>query len=121
MKFALLLLVSLLPLSLAQGGTMSQALEISSFKVQQGVSAEAVMAAATALNTTLEELGMVSRMLAYDEETETWSDIILWESGEAASAAPEVMMQREDAGAFFALMVPESVTMQHLSIMSTSQ
>lgn len=98
---------------------MSQALEISSFKVREGVSAGAVVEAATALRATLKELGMTSRTLAYDEETKTWFDVVLWESSEAARAAPDLMMQRDDAGAFFALMVPESVTMQHSVVMST--
>lgn len=104
----------------AQGENMSQALEISTFKVIEGTSAKAVIDTANALNEILKGLGMVSRTLSYDETNNLWADVILWKSSETAKAAPDIMMQQHEAGAFFALMISESITMQHLTVISTS-
>lgn len=76
--------------------------------------------AANALNTKLKELGMLSRHLSYNEETGVWVDVIVWESSGTAKAAPENMIKDDKAGAFFALMLPESVTMQHLRVMASA-
>jgi hypothetical protein len=96
---------------------MTQVLEISRFQVLSGTPASHIIGAANALNETLTSLGRLHRTLVYSEDTKRWQDIILWESEQAAQAAPEIIMQHNDAGTFFALMVPESIVMQHFKVM----
>ncbi len=90
--------------------------EIVTFRAAHGVAQDTLAEAASGLNAFLDGRdGFVSRTLSCDAEG-TWTDYVIWTDLAKAKAAAEKIMAEPVAGAFMALVDPESVKMIHAPI-----
>ena len=60
--------------------------------------------------------GFIKRTLAYNEEDNSWTDLVYWRSLDDAKKASEVMMELPIMGEFMSLVQAESISMQHQEI-----
>ncbi len=90
--------------------------EIVTFRAADGVSPGAMAQAASGMKPFLDGRdGFVSRTLSCDADG-TWTDYVVWTDLATAKAAAEAIMSEPVAGAFMALIDPDSVKMIHAPI-----
>ena len=88
--------------------------ELAIFKTNEGVTPEALLETAEAVSEWAKrQPGFISRDLTYSSESDTWIDVVWWESMEAAHAAAEVAMTSESCAPMFALIDLEGTQMLH--------
>lgn len=84
------------------------------FRTRPDVDTSTVLAMAQAMQADVARLpGYRQRQLARAEDGR-WLDAILWQDDASAQAAMLAVMQLPSCGAFFALIEPGSIDMQHL-------
>lgn len=90
--------------------------EIVTFRAAEGTDDADLARAAAALEPFLQgREGFVSRHLSRAEDG-IWTDYVLWTDLARAKAAAAAIMSEPVAGAFMALIDPESVTMTHAPV-----
>ena len=94
-------------------------IEIVTFKLADGISPEAFVAASGAVTAfARSQAGFVSRRLSMAEDG-TWMDHVHWSSMEAAQAAQTAFPAQESLAPFMAMINPEGMTMTHHALMDT--
>lgn len=97
---------------------MKSVIEIVQFKLSQNATSEQLIAASEQSQKFVSSLqGFEYRSLSFDQDSNTWTDVVYWDSMENAKAAGEQFMACEDCQPLMALIDPDSVIMQHQSIM----
>jgi hypothetical protein len=88
--------------------------EIAIFKTKEGVSREQLLDTVDAVSKwALEQPGFISRDLTYSEDSDTWIDVVWWESLDAAHTAADVSMTSESCAPMFAAIDLEGTQMLH--------
>lgn len=96
---------------------MKSVIEIVRFKLLNDVTADQLIAASKQSQKFVSSLdGFEYRSLSYDQESQSWTDVVYWDSMDNAKSAGEKFMSSEDCQPLMALIDPESVIMQHQSI-----
>lgn len=98
-----------------------QVLELVSFKAKSGVALEQVVE----LNKEVMEVvrkfdGFVYRSLAFQEQSQTWLDVVYWQDAASATAAQEKFMQSKICQQLMEVVDVESTHMQHADILLSS-
>jgi len=97
--------------------TTSPVAELVTFRLIKSADPQAFVAAARAIEPLLHATGQVkSRTLSCGEDG-TWSDHITWTSMAAATTAANAMMADPTAAPMMQMIDPETVDMQHRTIM----
>lgn len=97
---------------------MKSVIEIVRFKLLQDVSKEQLITATEKSQKFVSSLnGFEYRSLSFEQESETWTDVVYWDSMDNAKAAGEQFMSSKECAPLMALIDPESVIMQHQTIM----
>lgn len=91
-------------------------LEIVSFKLNDGVTDGAFLAAAHGTEALLRDRGALVRRYLVRDDTALWTDVIEWTSMEAALAAAEAVMQHPDFAPFGGMIDGDTVDMRHAPI-----
>jgi len=100
---------------------MSKVIEIVNFKIKKQYDRPAFLKANQSMAQFLEEQpGMLTRSLCLNEETNAWVDIVYWQNMALALAAQEAFMQSPLCVDFGDQIDKQSVTIQHIKIMSES-
>jgi hypothetical protein len=114
---ALMFTLCALPADLARAGGTDPVLEVVSFRLTQGTTAAAFLAAARATEAPLRrQPGFLSRQLTRAADG-TWTDHVTWASLPQALSAAEAMMAEPAFGPFVALIDPTSMQMRHDTIL----
>jgi hypothetical protein len=109
---ALMLGLLMAPADMARAGD-GPVLEVVTFRLAEGVSDAAFLAAAEATAAPLRrQPGFVARSLTRRADG-GWTDLVTWTSLSAATAGAEAMMADPAFGPFVALIDPASVEMRH--------
>lgn len=88
--------------------------ELAIFKLKEGVGRDQLMATVDAVTEWAKrQPGFVSRDLTYSAESDTWVDVVWWESIESAHAASEAAMTSESCAPMFGLIDLEGTQMIH--------
>lgn len=96
---------------------MQPTLEQVRFRTQEDVTEDALLQAAETTSSWLKQQpGFSYRTLVCDTDG-TWTDLIYWSSLENAKAASEAFMGSVETKPFMALIDPETVKMQHFSML----
>ncbi|MFM2587134.1 hypothetical protein [Vibrio sp. TBV020] len=97
---------------------MKSVIEIVRFKLLNNVPTEQLITATENSQKFVSSLdGFEYRSLSFDQETDTWTDVVYWDSMENAKAAGDQFMSSKECAPLLALIDPESVIMQHQTIM----
>ena len=92
----------------------SAVVEIAIFKTREGVSREQLLDTVDAVSRWAQEQpGFISRDLTYSEESDTWIDVVWWESLGAAQKAADVSMTSDSCAPMFAAIDLEGTQMLH--------
>lgn len=92
---------------------MTKTVEIVTFRLNDGCTAQDFAKAAAGIEPFLRETGgMIRRTLSADADG-LWTDHILWDSEEAAKSAAAAVMQHPAAGPMMAMIDGPSATMRH--------
>jgi len=98
-----------------------QVIEIVTFKTKPGISQEDFLAIDTVALKDVEKLnGFLYRSLAFNKESAIWTDIIYWESAEAAKLGEAEFMKSEACQEVMAAVEKESTVMQLSDILYSS-
>ena len=92
-------------------------MEIVTYRLIDGIDAEAHLADARATEAYLRGTGAVRRRALTVDEDGVWTDMIEWTSLDAARAAEEAAMSRPEFAAFFGAMDGKTVDMRHCPIL----
>ena len=96
---------------------MDNVVEIVTFKLLENTDHEQLIEASKQSQKFIANLpGFQYRSTSYNSETDTWTDIVYWDSLESAKAASEKFDSSPDCQPLMALIDPQSVDMQHQSI-----
>jgi hypothetical protein len=88
--------------------------ELAIFKLKDGVTRDQLLATVDGVTEWAKrQPGFVSRDLTYSDESDTWIDVIWWESADAAHAAAEAAMTSESCAPMFGLIDLEGTQMIH--------
>jgi hypothetical protein len=88
--------------------------EIAIFKVKEGVTRAQLLGTVDAVSEWVKrQPGFVSRDLTYSADSDSWIDVIWWESLEQAHAAAEAAMTSESCAPMFAAIDLEGTEMLH--------
>jgi heme-degrading monooxygenase HmoA len=94
--------------------TTSGVVEIAIFKTKEGVTPEALLATVDPVSRWAQEQpGFISRDLTYAEDSDTWIDVVWWDSLDAARAAADVSMTSEACAPMFDAIELEGTQMLH--------
>ncbi|HEV2757660.1 MAG TPA: hypothetical protein VG318_18015 [Actinomycetota bacterium] len=97
-----------------QRETERQVVEIAIFKTKEGVTRDQLLATAGAVSEwATAQPGFVSRDLTYSADTDTWIDVVYWDSLDAAHAAAEAATTSESCAPMFAAIDLEGTQMLH--------
>jgi len=97
---------------------MKSVIEIVRFKLLESATSEQLVSASEQSQKFVSSLeGFEYRSLSFDKDSNTWTDVVYWDSMENAQAAGKQFMSCEDCQPLMALIDPESVIMQHQTIM----
>lgn len=97
---------------------MKSVVEIVSFKLLPNTPHEQLIAAAEQSQRFVSQLdGFQYRSTSFNQENEVWTDVVYWDSMEAAQAAGQQFANCEDCAPLMALIDPATVDMQHQTIM----
>jgi hypothetical protein len=97
-----------------QQGNDGQAVEIAIFKVKEGITSDQLLATVDAVSEWAKrQPGFISRDLTYSADSDSWIDVIWWESLDAASTAAELAMTSESCAPMFAVIDLEGTQMLH--------
>lgn len=102
-------------------GKANNVVELVSFKLKEGVSAEALLATNPAVQAYVTSLpGLLYRSVSLNDETNEWTDIVYWETLANAEHASQVFMDSPACQEMVALIDPDSVRMQHTEVFFSS-
>ena len=88
--------------------------ELAIFKVKEGVSRDELLETADAVSEWAKrQPGFISRDLTYSPESDTWIDVVWWDSMDAAHKASEVAMTSDSCAPMFSLIDLEGTQMIH--------
>lgn len=88
--------------------------ELAIFKLKDDATREQLLETAGAVSEwARRQPGFVSRDLTYSAESDTWIDVVWWESIDAAHAAAEAAMTSESCAPMFGLIDLEGTQMLH--------
>lgn len=88
--------------------------ELAIFKTNEGVTREELLATVEPVSEwARQQPGFISRDLTYASDTNTWIDVLWWESLGAAHAAAEAAMTSESCSPMFALIDMQATQMIH--------
>ena len=88
---------------------MSNVIEATSFRLKQGITVEAFLAANQEVNAWVQaQAGFQSRLLTQKEDA-GWLDILIWENETVASEIDELFYKDMGDSEFMQLLDPESV------------
>lgn len=97
---------------------MKSVIEIVSFKLLPNTPHEQLIAAAQQSQRFVSRLeGFQYRSTSFNQENETWTDVVYWDSLKSAQAAGEQFTRCEDCAPLMALIDPATVDIQHQTIM----
>lgn len=97
-----------------QQSKQSEVMEIATFKTKEGVTRKHFLGTIDAVSRWAEQQpGFISRNLTYATESDTWIDVIWWESLDAAETAMQVAETSESCAPMFAAIDMESIQMLH--------
>ena len=97
-----------------QESSKGHVVELAIFKVKDGVSREQLLETADGVaGWARNQAGFISRDLTYSAETDTWIDVVWWESLAAAHAASEAALTSESCAPMFGLIDLEGTQMIH--------
>lgn len=93
---------------------MNSVIEMVSFKLAAGVTKQDLLTATEESHAAVAKWdGFQYRSLSYNEELQTWTDIVYWQSMETAQAAAEAFIHCAACQALAALVDKDTVIMQH--------
>ncbi len=96
---------------------MKSVIEIVRFKLLDNVTAEQLIEASEQSQKFVSSLeGFEYRSLSYDKDSDSWTDVVYWDSMDNAKSAGEKFKSCEDCQPLMALIDPATVIMQHQSI-----
>jgi hypothetical protein len=114
---ALMFTLCALPADLSRAGGADSVLEVVSFRLTQGTTDAAFLAAARATEAPLRrQPGFLSRQLTRTEDG-IWTDHFTWASLPQALSAAEAMMAEPAFGPFVTLIDAASIQMRHDTIL----
>jgi hypothetical protein len=88
--------------------------EIAMFKTKKGISREQLLGTVDAVSEwARRQRGFISRDLTYSAESDTWVDVIWWETLDDARAAAEAAMTSESCTPMFQAIDLEGTQMVH--------
>lgn len=100
---------------------INNVVELVSFKLKAGVSADALMATNPAVQAFVSSLpGLLYRSVSLNHDTNEWTDIVYWETLANAEHASQVFMESPACQEMVALIDPETVRMQHTEVQFSS-
>ena len=89
-------------------------LELVTFKLKPGVTEDQFAAANESVTAWAKrQPGFVSRSLSFNEEEDTYIDVVYWESLAAAQCAGGLSLKSEECAPLFEMCQPESVKLVH--------
>ncbi|SON51968.1 hypothetical protein [Vibrio tapetis] len=93
---------------------MQQVIEIVSYKANENVSEQDMIAASEQSHKFIASLpGFLYRSVSHNPETQSWTDVVYWRNLDDAKSAGEQFMQSADCQPLVALISQESLSMQH--------
>ncbi|MBL4831278.1 MAG: hypothetical protein JKY55_15500 [Aliivibrio sp.] len=93
---------------------MNPVVELVTFELNSGVTEQQMTAAVEKSQLFVKHLpGFLYRSVCKHEETNTWSDIVYWQSKEEAHSAAEAFCTSEQTKELMTLINAETVKMQH--------
>lgn len=97
-----------------QQSVPGHAVEIAIFKTQDGVTREQLLETVDAVSEWAKaQPGFISRDLTYSAESDSWIDVVWWESLTAAHAAADSAMTSDSCARMFAAIDLEGTQMIH--------
>jgi hypothetical protein len=88
--------------------------EIAIFKTKEGVSKDQLLGTVDAVSRWAQEQpGFISRDLTHSEDTDTWIDVVWWQSLDAAHTAADVSMSSQACAPMFGAIDLEGTQMLH--------
>ncbi|HYO61633.1 MAG TPA: hypothetical protein VEU29_07015 [Actinomycetota bacterium] len=97
-----------------QHDSSDQVVEIAIFKTKPEVTRDQLLETVDAVSGWAQaQPGFVSRDLTYSAESDSWIDVVWWESLDAAHAAAEAAMTSESCAPMFAAIDLEGTQMLH--------
>lgn len=97
---------------------MKSIVEIVCFKLADNATSEKLIAASEQSQKFVStQPGFEYRSLSFDNDSNTWTDVVYWDSIENAKKAGEQFVACPDCQPLMALIDPASVIMQHQTIM----
>ena len=101
---------------------MTQAVEILQFKINENVTEADFLKSNDEFEMFLyEQSGMMYRSLCKSNSTNTYTDIVYWESLEQAKFAQQAFLDSPLCQAFMQCIEKDSVILDHLDILAQSQ
>jgi len=92
-----------------------------SFKLKDGVSADALLATNPAVQDFVSNLpGLLYRSVSLNPDTREWTDIVYWATRADAEHASQVFMDNPACQEMVALIDPDSIHMQHSEVLFSS-
>ncbi|KGK21853.1 hypothetical protein DC58_14220 [Vibrio navarrensis] len=100
---------------------MEQVIEMVSFKLIEGTSAQTYIAASEQSQAFVaSQPGFLYRSLSHDTASDSWTDVVYWQDMEAAKKAGEQSKSHADCQPLMALIEPNSIDMRHQLIKMSS-
>jgi hypothetical protein len=101
---------------------MSQVVELVHFKLNDGVSDESFLQSNAKFETFINaQQGMLYRSLCKSESSETFIDIVYWQSMDDAKNAQNAFFESDHCKAFMEDINKESVSLEHVNVLAQSQ
>jgi hypothetical protein len=92
----------------------SHVVEMAIFKLRDGVTRDQLLRTVEPVSEwAMRQPGFISRDLTYSSDSDTWIDVLWWESLEAAHTAAEVALTSESCAPMFELIDMEAAQMLH--------
>lgn len=99
---------------------MQPTLEQVTFRIQEGISDADFLTASENIGVWVKKQPGFSYRTLVRKSDGQWSDLVYWSSEEAAKSASEKFMQAEELKEFMTMIKPESVKMEHMSMLQVT-
>jgi hypothetical protein len=97
--------------------TFQTVAEFVTFRLKAGISDQSFLAAADQTRAFLNDIGAVLRRSLSKDDSELWTDHILWTSMDIAKSTAEVAMQHPDFAPMMSMIDPKSVELRHAPVL----
>ena len=97
--------------------TLQTVAEFVTFRLKAGISDQSFLAAADQTRAFLNDTSAVLRRSLSKDDSELWTDHILWTSMDIAKSTAEVAMQHPDFAPMMSMIDPKSVELRHAPVL----